>query len=330
MRSIYTQIDKLIIERLVSYKGIDFNDLGWINCNLHNAGMGDFNKRDVYDTAIKQDDEFLLILLAIYSFERMGFDSKLDQCTCELYKKDTKIKTHPVSVVSALHEIKRDYRANDIKKLLGCEKIENLADKWFTKTKEVHGRRFPPKGFNERGFNSKHLRSFLRFFKDGKIGELRNMISGNRFDNAYNLLIAKIEGVGPKVAKFIVRDLAFSLTEWGKNEEFDPSIFKDVRVLSYAIPVDRWVRRVSISIPTVGNKVKNNLEISDLADDDVNNKVDEKLSLTIAELCYAMKFNPMRFDLGAYLFGVNEIKRKMNVGKIYSKLEEKLIKAGST
>jgi len=323
------EIDKSIIEGLVRYKGIDFNDLDWINCNLHNAGMGDFNKRDAYDRAIKEDDEFLLIFLAIYSFERMGFDSKLDKCQyqCNLYKKDIKIKTHPVSVVSGLNAIIRGYGAHNIEELLQCGKTENLPDKWFIETKEFHKRRFPQKGFNERGFNSKHSRSFLEFFKDGKIGELRNMLSQSRFDGAYNLLVTNIEGVGPKLAKFIIRDLAFSLTEWGKNVVLNPSVFKDVKVLSYAIPIDRWVRRVSISIPTIGDEVKDNLEISDLADDDINDKLDEKLSLTITDLCYGMKLNPMRFDLGAYLFGVNEIKRKMPVDKIYSELKAKLIKA---
>lgn len=321
--------DKSIIEGLVNYKGIDFNDLDWINCNLHNGGMRDFQKRESYDEAIKKDDEFLLIFLVIYSFERMGFDSKLDKCQrgCDLYsKKNIKIKTHPVSVVSGLNAI-RGCGAHNIKALLQSKKIENLANEWFAETKKVHQQRFSQKGFNERGFNSKHLRSFLEFFKDGKIGELRNMLSKSRFDDAYNLLVANIKGVGPKLAKFIIRDLAFSLTEWGKNVELGPSVFKDVKVLSYAIPIDRWVRRVSISIPTIGNKVKDNLAISDLADDDINDELDKKLSLTIADVCYGMGLNPLRFDFGAYLFGVNEIKRKMPVDKIYSELRTKQIKA---
>lgn len=255
----------------------------------------------------------------------MGFDSKLDKCHCVYYERGEKIKTHPVSVVSALNEIKRKYRTNDVKKLLEYEKIEDLADKWIKKTTEVHKRRFPGKGFNERGFHSKHLISFLEFFKDGKIRKLRNMISENRFDEAYELLTHResgIKGVGSKVAKLIIRDLAFSITEWGKNEELDPSLVKDAKVLSYAIPVDRWARRVFMSIPLIGNKVKDNLEISDLTEDNINNIVDEKLGLIIAELCYGMKLNPMGFDLGAYLFGKNEIKSKKPVDEIYTELEK--------
>jgi len=146
------------------------------------------------------------------------------------------------------------------------------------------------------------------------------MIGENRLDEAYNLLINQRGGVGPKIARFVIRELAFSLTEWGKNEELDPSIFEDAKVLSYAVPIDRWVRRISLSIPAIASKLMNNLEVSDLADDNINDKVDEKLGLTIAELCYEMKLNPLRFDFGAYLFGWQKIKRFVDIKKIYQKL----------
>jgi hypothetical protein len=317
------QIDESIIKGLVGYKHINFDDLDWINCNLHNAGRADFKSRVEYDRAIESDDELLFIVLLIYSFERVGFDSKLDKCShrCDLYsEKNIKIKTHPVSVVSGLNAIRGD-GSHNIKALLQSNKIEHLADEWLKEIKKVHQQRFPKKGFNDRGFNAKHSKSFLEFFYNGKIRELRDMLRGNKFDEAYKLLKDNIEGVGPKLAKFITRDLAFSLTGWAKEEKVDPSIPKVV--LRHAIPIDRWVRRVSISIPTIGNKVKADLQISDLAEDDITGKIDEKLSSTIAGVCCGMGLNPLRFDFGVYLFGVHEIKRKPPVTEIYKQLKAK-------
>lgn len=317
------EIDRGVIKRLVGHKLIDFGDLRWINCVLHNAGMKDFATREEYDNAVIGDDEFLLIFLLIYSFERMGFDSKLSECTCrcEWYQHDYKIKSHPVSVLLALSEIKRERRAGDLNTLLVGEEIENLASEWLERSMEAHTSALK-RGFNQRGFNINHLMGFLRFFHGGRIAQLRDRISKSSFHDAYNLLVAELVGIGPKVARFIVRDLAFSLTDWGKKLELDRSTLEDPKALAYAIPVDRWVRRVSIAIPTIGNRLKESLAISDLADDSLSDRIDEKLSLTIAEVCHAMNLNPMRFDLGAYLFGVNTIKRKAKVEEIYRKLQQ--------
>ncbi|HEC87706.1 MAG TPA: hypothetical protein ENI52_00135 [Thermoplasmata archaeon] len=106
--------------------------------------MQDFEERDIFDEKIKKDDEFLLIFVIIYSFERMGFDSKLDKCNkhCKLYKENGKIKTHPLSVLIALNEIKKEYGVKDVKELLEIEKSGNLVDRWFKKTKEIHNYKF--------------------------------------------------------------------------------------------------------------------------------------------------------------------------------------------
>jgi hypothetical protein len=76
--------------------------------------------------------------------------------------------------------------------------------------------------------------------------------------------------------------------------------------------------------------VKDSLTISDLAEGNLIDRIDEKLSFAIAELCYTMKLNPMRFDYGAYLFGFNEIKRKIPLEGIYDKLQKNFVKANST
>lgn len=325
------EFDNIIIRKLVEYEQIDFNDLSWFNCYLHNANVQDFKNRRTYDDAIKNDNEICLIFIIVYSFEREGFDSKLDKCIreCELYREGGKIKTHPLSVLMALTKIKREYKVDDAKQLLGCEEIEKLADKWFEKSKEIHNEEFN-KGFNERGFNSKHLISFLKFFSDRNINILRELVGRSKFDDAFNLLTTtttKIKGIGPKVAKFIIRDLAFSLTVWGKNERVS---LKDAKVLSYTLPIDIWVRRCAISIPSIEKKVISSLERGALADDNIVDKVDEKISMVIAERCCNMELNPLRFNLGAYLFGVNEIKRKMSVDKIYNKLKDVLLKKDFT
>jgi len=246
--------------------------------------MKNFTTREEYDNAVIGDDEFLLIFLLIYSFERMGFDSKLDECTCrcEWYQHDYKTKSHPVSVLLALSEIKRDRRADDLNTLLEEEEIENLASDWFTRSRQAHRSTLQKKGFNQRGFNSKHLAGFLRFFHGRRIAQLRDRISKSSFHDAYNLLVTELVGIGSKVGRFIVRDLAFSLTDWGKKVELDRSALEDPKILAYAIPIDRWVRRVSIAIPTIGNRLKENLAISDLADDSLSDRIDEKLSHTIA------------------------------------------------
>jgi len=316
--------DMKIIRGIVSCEHIDFNDLGWINCNLHNADIDDFENRRDYDKAIKTNDEFLFIFLIIYNFEKGGFDLKLEcKRQCNWYKKDSKnnrVKTHPVSVLLALNELKEEYSADSIDQLL---KIENLADKWFKKAKSIHKSKFK-RCFNERGFNSKYLESLIEFYKSGKIKELRKFVIKNQFDKAHDLILQNIRGIGPKLAKFIVRDLAFSLTEWGKSEKLDWSWFKDPEILRYIVPIDRWVRRISLSIPLICSRLKKELKCSDLADN-TNRSLDEKLSLTISKVCYEMKLNPMRFDLGAFLFGVYEIQKRAHISEIYEKLKEKFL-----
>jgi len=42
--------------------------------------MDDFKNRDKYDESIEKDDDFLLVFLICHSFERVGFDSKVDKC----------------------------------------------------------------------------------------------------------------------------------------------------------------------------------------------------------------------------------------------------------
>jgi len=315
------QIDEGIIRRLVDHNLIDFGDLRWVNCVLHNARMKNFATRAEYDSAIRGDDNFLFVFLLVYSFERVGFDSKLSQCACgcDWYQHGYKTKSHPVSVLLAFNEVMQEYGAATLDKLLEAQKIDSLAEKWFERSTDIHQTILQKKGFNKRGFNSSHIKSFLQFFHSGQIAQLRDRITQGNFGHAYDLL-DKLAGIGPKVGRFVVRDLAFSLTNWGKEVEVDRSALRDPQVLAYAIPIDRWVRRVSIAIPTIFDRLKESLTNSDLAGDNPSNRIDEKLSLTIAKVCHEMSLNPMRFDLGAYLFGT--IKRKAKVDEIYRELQK--------
>jgi len=53
------------------------------------------------------------------------------------------------------------------------------------------------------------------------------------------------------------------------------------------------------------------------------------MSNVIAKECCNMGLNPLRFDLGAYLFGVNEIKKmskgEKSIDEIYNKLKYVLL-----
>lgn len=318
-------IDKILIRKLAHYH-VDFNDLRWINCYLHNADMQDFGGRDEFDNFIRNNDEFLLIFIIIYSFERMGFDSKLARCKnqCELYTgvNATKIKTHPLAVLKALIEIKEDYGANDIKGLLDSDPAKTIAVKWFEKSIELHNNYFR-KGFNKKGFGVKSLNDFLNFFASGKICEFRDLVRRMKFGKAFNL-ITKINGIGSKLAKFIMRDVAFSLNDWGKGDEINVRVVKEEE-LHFVVPIDRWVRRISMAIPLVGEDVKRRLEREDLASDSVSDKIDDLLSIAISRICCKLNLNPMRYDLGAYMFGVNRIRRSMPISKMYGRLKENLL-----
>lgn len=334
--------DGKIIRGLNNYKKDESfsDDVGWINCVLHNIGEGDkalwkkFNNSAEYNEAISKDDDFVLALLIIHSFERFGFDSKVKcKIECEWYKnkkgeKPHKLKTHPILVLTALTELKGEKGVNNIEELFKKYNynINTLAKDWFDK--------IPKECFNKK-FNEKYLISFLEFFPH--IDELRNRIKKNNFEEAYKCL-TKMKGVGPKIAKYIMRDLAFSLTEWGKNEELDTSTLNDPEILKFVIPIDIWERRICASIPTIYNRLKDKLKPSDFADSNMD-IVDDKLSLTIAEACYEMKLNPIFFDNGVYFFGADtfgsnkkkserEIRNEngeVDTQKIYSELKEKFL-----
>ncbi len=336
--------DERIIKGLVGYGDIDFDDISWMNCNLYKAGMKDFESRKEYDEAIKKDDDLLFKFLIIYSFERIGFDSRINcnncdkQQKCKLHKryeeknKNKKVlpRSHPIAVLKALNEIMRkEYKAESIKELLELEKIEELAKNWLNKAKYIHKNDFN-NDFSPR-FKSKHLQCFLIFYKNGRIKELRKMVRENKFKDAYELLTgennksAGLIGVGPKVAKFVIRDLAFSITDWGKEKKLEQSL--NPKILSYALPVDRWVRRISVSIPEIFEKFRSKLKPWDFINDNINNAVNERLSEIIAEVCCRMKLNPLRFDFGAYIFGTKEIEKQgISVDDIYKKLYKKFVK----
>ena len=73
--------------------------------------------------------------------------------------------------------------------------------------------------------------------------------------------------------------------------------------LEYAIPIDRWVRRVTLSIPSLRQRIFKLLEDEDL---------DRFISKAIVEVCSELELNPLRFDFGAYLVGVDKLERKWN------------------
>jgi len=318
--------DAKIIEYLVNYSENCFNaGLRWLNCILHNSGMQEFGNSDDLANALKSDDEFLTIFCLIYSFERQGFDAKLDKCkkNCSWYKDGNKIKSHPVAVLSALNEIKREYDVETFQELIEIKDNFELTEEVFSKAKEIHLKVLGKPKFNEKGFNAKHMQSYFEFLERGYPKDLRKYILENKLHKAYESL-QTLGGVGSKVARFIIRDLIYALTDWGLKKEF-PAIKGHIGSLTYAMPIDIWVRRISLAIPTVCDEVKRRsskkLDCENIMDDQ---SIDDDLMHIVVEICYKLGLNPLRYNSGAFCFGVTDVKQKRNLKGIYNLLKHKV------
>ena len=91
--------------------------------------------------ALKSDDEFLVIFCLIYSFEREGFDARIDKCkkNCNWFREKTKNrpKSHIVAVLLAINEIKEKYKADSLQELIKIQNYVELAKEVFVKAKEI-------------------------------------------------------------------------------------------------------------------------------------------------------------------------------------------------
>lgn len=308
------KIDKAIIRKLVQYGKKEFDSIKFVNCNLYNADIKDFKNRQSLDHALKNDDDTLLQLIIIYSFERKGFDEELKS-----YKKGSdyngKIKSHPISVLIAFKKTIEKFNVDDVNSLAKYPDIDEIAKFWFDKIIENHFG-----NFNKRNFNEKNITSFIKFFKNNNAQNLRKFIQDGKLNYASSLLQENIKGVGPKIANLITRDLLITFSEENKEEKF-PQINR--KEIGYALPIDIWVRRCVMAIPLLGDKVIEKLKRKHFIND-INKIVDNKIRKVIIDECLELDLNPFLFEFGSYLFGNREISNKKDIEEIYSILKEKL------
>ena len=290
-------IDSQIIESVVKYGEDKFDEMRlWFNCNMHYADGKDFNTFRHLADNLRNNNEMLFKLILVYYFEQVGFDAKI---TCDKCSKKTSIKRHAVAMIKSFDEVK------------DCN---NFSDIWFEKFANVYRDLFNGK-FNEKKLTIHVFESLHNFYmtKKDSLNDLRLKIERSDIEDAFALLM-KIRGVGEKVAKFMVRDLIFFFTEWGKQERI-PYGWR-IENLDCAVPVDRWVRRVTLSIPSLRQCFCELLEDEEL---------DKYVSKAIVEICSKLGINPLRFDFGAYWIGVEVLEKqwkKFERGKQFSKTYE--------
>ncbi len=83
---------------------------------------------------------------------------------------------------------------------------QNFPEIWFNKFKQVYNEMFEGKKFNSK-FGQKYFNSLYNFYyRDNGPADLRNKIENNQLKDAFYLL-KEIDGIGEKIAKFMVRDL---------------------------------------------------------------------------------------------------------------------------
>lgn len=314
-------IDSKLIERIAEYpeniehcrKGVRYDDLHkWFSCNLCMADDEPFNSTDELISLLKSSDETLFKFILVYYFEQVGFNASIrpeggrcQNCKFEEFNKNNKIelRKHAVVMLKTFKDCAcREVQLNNF----GCN----------------YNKKFPNENFNKRKLGPKQFESTSKFYKEGNVGRLKEKIEKGEIKEAYDLL-KSIKGAGDKVAKFILRDLLFLLTDWGyKVKDFKEENLREDE-LFLAIPVDIWVRRITLSIPSMRQKVFEIMQDEEL---------DKYISRGISKLCLALHINPLRFDFGAYQIGRLEINNKewKNFGDkkfdaTYNKLQEILL-----
>ena len=114
-------------------------------------------------------------------------------------------------------------------------------------------------------------------------------------------MIKKLEGVGDKIGRLIIRDLLFIFKDKIFFSRNFPNINNNIYNLIFAIPIDSWVRSIALTIPSIREKVR---------EKEKSNNINENLRQTIVDFCREIDINPLRFDYGVYNFG-----RKISVFK---------------
>jgi len=288
-----SDVDSEIIKKIAEYPEDKYDDLHkWFSCNLCMAEGKKFDSTEQLRSCLKSDNGTLFKFILVYYFEKVGFDAPVKpkpvKCErCELREK--KVRAHAVAMLKAFNEA-----------VLMADNTRSLANVWREKFSKIYEKEFPGKKFNER--LSKCFDSLSEFYME-KVNDLRERIESSKIMGSYSLLDG-IAGVGDKVAKFIVRDLLFLLTDWG----FQVKMKSARDDLEYAIPVDRWVQRITLSIPRLKRKTGG---------------LNKFISKAIAQVCSELEVNPLRFDFGAYLIGENKIKKECKKFKEPG-LEEKI------
>ena len=263
-------------------------ELAWINSNLREIGEKPLKNCREFCSRISASDDFLFEMIIIWSFERVGFNDKVSR------KSD--VKTHAVSTLIGLKNLLSEMRCDTVQCLIKKDDVTNISNKWFQRFQLVQNKKYKERRFNPK-FGADNLKSFLEFYQKQNASKLklRDLVRQYKFRNAYYSLLT-IKGIGDKVAKMIVRDLAFALTDLGKLSTIDCKKY-DFYELSFAVPIDRWVRRyANICLrenENTGEKKKNN------EDEEIN--IDEcHLSIEISRTCCQKGVNPLFFDHGLY------------------------------
>lgn len=310
MTSYSNEIDARIIRWIVEYPEIKFDEPNcWLNQNLRMAGDDtEFDTYEEFVSELKSDNQVLFKFLLVYYFEQLGFDA-YKECDRQRDKQcdknvRCKIRKHAIAMIKSFNEVKPSNRED--------------AEKWFKRFEDVYAENFQNQKYSKK-LRQDNFRELCEFYLKPEGGglsgleQLRMKIMKNKIEEAFRLL-RNLKGIGNKVAKFILRDLTFYLTNWGKSVKTDCHP-RDLNY-EYAIPVDRWVRRISLSIPLIKYKVFELMQDEDL---------DKYISKAIEKVCLELKLNPLRFDFGAYLIG-SEFEKKhhsktLKFNDIYEKLK---------
>ena len=305
--------DIKIIEKLVEIgqNGVIKFQRDWINDNFKCIGLNVFKNDTDFINEIKMNNEFVLKIIIIYSFERVGYNAKVPGLDL--------VRSHAVSVLWVIEENKKKFSVKTLDELIVNQDINTLSDMIINDTYTYQNNILKHK-FNK-NYNRNDIKKILNFYRKKRIDNFKNLIIANKFKEAYKLLINELRGIGNKVSRFIVRDFILFLKPNICNIKLDINTINNIQnTAQFAIPIDRWVRRVSCSVPLIFEAYKNNLLPSDFFEDSVI-PLDNRLIEIIVNVCLKNQLNPFLYDLGAYLFGYKYEKEK-NQKDIYLELEK--------
>jgi hypothetical protein len=279
--------DLEIVRRLISKTENDFDkNFRWQNCFLDNSN-------EKYRISNKQQlqtnpELFMKAFVIGYAFERQGFNSTIICKKEDCPNRGEKLTAHTIATLRSLRKIQGSRSLDDLFK-------EDVTDAWLKEFEKSYKEMKSEGEFNRRIEGS--LRGFQQFYRCQKAEELFLAIEQRDLKKSFEILTASVRGmgIGPKIAKLIIRDLLLLF-------EIET---KDLECLNLAIPVDIWVRRIFLSLPSFFQQFKNSLRPHNL------NNTDDFISDIVVEKCQEGQINPLLFDFGAYFFGSRQLEKRL-------------------